>query len=71
MCIFVFLINLGLIAATIWTVTLPSVKEHEPKSEKPLMKLVSTITETKLEKNNSEIVETSNAVSTLNRTKYS
>lgn len=71
MCIFVFFIYLGLIAATIWTVTLPPAKEHKPKSEKPVMKLVPIVTECKLEENDGKFVETNNEVSILNRKKYS
>lgn len=66
-----FFINLGLAAATIWTVTLPPVKEHKPKSEKPVIKLVPIVTESKLEEDDGESVETFNEVSTLNRKKRS
>lgn len=66
-----FFINLGLAAATIWTVTLPPVKEHKPKSEKPVIKLVPIVTESKLEEGDGESVETFNEVSTLNRKKRS
>lgn len=66
-----FFINLGLTAATIWTITLPTAKKHKPKSVKPVMKLVPIVTESKSEENDDEFVETINEASTLNRKKCS
>lgn len=66
-----FFINLGLTAATIWTITLPTAIKHKPKSEKPAIKLIPIVTESKSEENNGEFVETINEASTLNRNKCS